>query len=310
MKTKLFCALATLALATSAIADDQVRNVQTELKNQGFYYGDVDGQNGTEMTSALRRYQIRNGLEVTGTLTQETLAALGMVASKPKAQAPASVAQVPSRPPAPSKPSGPVNIRRSESVEESDRAFLQREESKNRNRTANADEPASAPTPAYRDPSIPSRRDATGPGGYRDPGTAGGYHDPGAPAYRDRDPSVISPPAPLDAPSPDFPVLFAGTPYANAPLPVQQDTLRRAQAKLADRGYYRDVVDGLPGPATEEALLNYQRSARLTLTGRLDLDTLSDLRLLPHDNSGGGLQFGFELHSGHHVFRGVWVDRR
>ena len=105
-------------------------------------------------------------------------------------------------------------------------------------------------------------------------------------------------------------MLFAGTPYANAPLPVQQDTLRRAQAKLADRGYYRDVVDGLPGPATEEALLNYQRSARLTLTGRLDLDTLSDLRLLPHDNSGGGLQFGFELHSGHHVFRGVWVDRR
>ncbi|MEP6671262.1 MAG: peptidoglycan-binding protein [Chthoniobacter sp.] len=322
MKTKLFCALATLVITSAAFADDQVRNVQTELKSQGFYYGDVDGQNGAEMTSALRRYQIRNGLEVTGTLSQETLASLGMVAaSKPKAQVPALVAQVPPRQPAQAKASPPVNIRRDESVEESDRAFLQREESKNRNRAANVDEPASAPTPAYRDPSIASHRDAgtsggyrdpANSGGYRDPANSGGYHDPGTPSYRDRDPSVIPPPAPLDAPSADFPVLFAGTPYANAPVTVQQDTLRRVQSKLADRGYYRDIVDGLPGPATEEALLSYQRSARLTLTGRLDLETLSELRLLPRDNSGAGgaAQFGFEFRTSHHVFRGVWVDRR
>ncbi|MDR3402543.1 MAG: peptidoglycan-binding protein [Chthoniobacter sp.] len=323
MKTSLFCALAALTIAASAIADDQVRNVQIQLKNQGFYYGDVDGQSGTEMTSALRRYQIRNGLEVTGTLTQETLASLGMVAGKPKpsAPAPASVAQVPPKQPAPAKASGPVNIRRDESVEDSDRAFLQQEENKNRNRNRTAtDEPASAPTPAYRDPSIPPHRDATASGGYRDPASSGGYrdpatsggfHDPSAPPPNYRDPSVIAPPAPLDAPSPDFPVLFAGTPYANAPVTVQQDTLRRAQSILADRGYYRDIVDGLPGPATEEALLTYQRSARLTLTGRLDLDTLNDLRLLPRDNAGGGgVQFGFELHIPHHVFRGVWVDRR
>ncbi|MEI9894536.1 MAG: peptidoglycan-binding protein [Chthoniobacter sp.] len=302
MKTSLFCALATLALAASALADDQVRNVQTELKNQGFYYGDIDGQNGTEMTAAIRRYQIRNGLEVTGTLTQETLAALGMVASKskqPAPQAPASVAQTAPRQPAPGKASGPVNIRRDETAEDSDRAFLQREESKNRNRTANADteEPPAAPTPAYRDPSIANHRVPA----------AGGFHDPSP--RDDRDPAVISPPAPLDAPSPDFPVLFAGTPYANAPVTVQQDTLRRAQAYLADHGYYRDIVDGLPGPATEEALLTFQRSARLTLTGRLDLETLSELRLLPRDNSGGA-QFGFELRIPHHVFRGVWVDRR
>ena len=30
-------------LAFTAAADDQLRNVQTELKNQGFYYGDVNG---------------------------------------------------------------------------------------------------------------------------------------------------------------------------------------------------------------------------------------------------------------------------
>lgn len=287
MKTKFFCALATLAITVAASADDQVRNVQTELKNQGFYYGEVDGQNGTEMASAIRRYQIRNGLEVTGTLTQETLAALGMVAAKPKPAAPAApVARVQEPPKQPATAKGPVNIRRDDTVEDSDRAFLQREENRNRNRTA-ADY-NNEPQPA---PQAPSRNVV--------------------PAYRD--PSFVPPPAPLDAPSPDFPVLFSGTPYANAPLAVQQDTLRRAQSVLANRGYYRDIVDGLPGPATEEALLGFQRSARLTLTGRLDLDTLSELRLLPGnnrnvgENADVGGRFGFEFRAGHHIFRGVWV---
>jgi peptidoglycan hydrolase-like protein with peptidoglycan-binding domain len=139
---------------------------------------------------------------------------------------------------------------------------------------------------------------------------------PREPSYSPpRDSSVIAPPAPLDAPSADFPVLFAGTPYANAPLSLQQDTLRRAQSILSGRGFYRDIVDGLPGPATEEALLTYQRSARLTLTGRLDLDTLNELHLLPRNNIGTaqfgtGGQFGIEFRTPHHVFRGVWVDRR
>jgi peptidoglycan hydrolase-like protein with peptidoglycan-binding domain len=284
MKTKLFCALATLALAVSSSADDQVRNVQTQLKNQGFYYGEIDGQSGPEMASAIRRYQIRNGLEVTGTLTQETLAALGMVAAAPKQSPPVAKA------PEASQPKAPVNIRRNDTAEDSDRAFLQREENKdrNRNRTSEYSEPTPEPpatsrnvVPAYRDPSV-------------------------------RDQSVLPPPAPLDAPSPDFPVLFAGTPYANAPLNVQQDTLRRAQSILADRGYYRDIVDGLPGPATEEALLTYQRSTRLTLTGRLDLDTLNQLRLLPSNDrsvNAAGNRFGFEFRAGHHVFRGIWIDR-
>ena len=102
-------------------------------------------------------------------------------------------------------------------------------------------------------------------------------------------------------------MLFAGTPYANAPVALQQNTLRRAQSLLAGRGFYRDIIDGLPGPATEEALLTFQRSARLTLTGRLDLDTLNELRLLPGNNSGP--QLGFEFRTPNHVVRGVWVQR-
>jgi peptidoglycan hydrolase-like protein with peptidoglycan-binding domain len=112
----------------------------------------------------------------------------------------------------------------------------------------------------------------------------------------------------LDAPSADFPVLFAGTPYASAPPSVQQQTLRRAQSILAGRGFYHDVVDGLPGPATEEAVLSFQRAARLTMSGRLDMNTLNELRLLPN-NPGPGVEFGFEFRAPRRVYRGVWVER-
>lgn len=285
MKTKLVCVLATLALAISASADDQVRNAQTELKSLGFYYGEANGQSSAEWAFAIRRYQIRNGLEVTGALNHETLAALGMVAAnnqpKKSAPPPPNMEDVaPPKPTATAKNQPPADLRRDPAVEQSDKDFLRKEENRDRNRNRTASD-------------------------YSDPGPNYSAPPPPPPS-----PSVIAPPAPLDAPSADFPVLFAGTPFANAPVGVQRDTLRRAQGMLADRGYYRDVIDGLPGPATEEALLTYQRSERLTLTGRLDMDTLNDLRLLPRDNRDNGVRFGFELRIPSHVFRGVWVDRR
>jgi len=262
----------TLVLLGSAVfADDQLRNVQSELKSLGFYYGDVNGQTNTETTAAIRRYQIRNGLEVTGSLNKETLAAIGMGPAKgtaPKAPAPEIKAEP--RAPAPvEKKAPPVDLRRNESVEESDRNFLRREETKVR---------------------VP---DAVAPLAPREP----------APPD---DPSIIDPPAPLEAPSPDFPVLFAGTPYADAPAGVQQQALRKAQAALASRGHYHDIVDGLPGPATEEAVLSYQRAQRLILTGRLDLQTLSQLRLLP-----GAANYSDAAGSREpkRVYRGIWINK-
>jgi peptidoglycan hydrolase-like protein with peptidoglycan-binding domain len=38
--------------------------VQQALKDQGFYYGDVNGEKTADTTAALRRYQIRNGLQI------------------------------------------------------------------------------------------------------------------------------------------------------------------------------------------------------------------------------------------------------
>ena len=73
MKRTLLCFLVTSCAVSFALADETVRSVQQTLKNQGFYYGTVTGDKSAETTAAIRRYQIRNGLQVTGDLNEETL---------------------------------------------------------------------------------------------------------------------------------------------------------------------------------------------------------------------------------------------
>ncbi len=64
--------------AGSARADQTTSNVQQALKEQGFYYGDLSGKKTSETTAAIRRYQIRNGLQITGEIDAETLRSLGI----------------------------------------------------------------------------------------------------------------------------------------------------------------------------------------------------------------------------------------
>ena len=61
----------------SAWADDNVRSVQTKLKEGGYYFGEVNGNYDSKLSAALTRYQIRNGLAITGQLDEETSKALG-----------------------------------------------------------------------------------------------------------------------------------------------------------------------------------------------------------------------------------------
>jgi peptidoglycan hydrolase-like protein with peptidoglycan-binding domain len=74
--------------ASSLWADELTRELQQRLKDQGFYYGDVDGQPGDETSAAIRRYQIRYGLKVTGQLNDETLRSLGLSANSAAPPAP------------------------------------------------------------------------------------------------------------------------------------------------------------------------------------------------------------------------------
>jgi peptidoglycan hydrolase-like protein with peptidoglycan-binding domain len=66
-----------LSLAALARADDNVRDVEEKLRADGFYSGEIDGAYSSELSAALSRYQIRNGLPITGQLDAETSKALG-----------------------------------------------------------------------------------------------------------------------------------------------------------------------------------------------------------------------------------------
>jgi len=55
-----------------------VAAVQERLAREGYYHGQVDGVFGSETRAAIAEYQSNRGLRVTGALTNETLAALGL----------------------------------------------------------------------------------------------------------------------------------------------------------------------------------------------------------------------------------------
>lgn len=73
----LFLVTVGLSIATSVCADDNVREVQTKLSEEGVYFGQIDGAYSSDLSAALSRYQIRNGLPITGQLDVETSKALG-----------------------------------------------------------------------------------------------------------------------------------------------------------------------------------------------------------------------------------------
>ncbi len=75
-----------IALAQTAAADlykkgssgEVVTQVQTRLKNWGYYFGSVDGVYGSKTEEAVRYFQRKNGLSVDGQVGNQTLAALGL----------------------------------------------------------------------------------------------------------------------------------------------------------------------------------------------------------------------------------------
>src|SRR5260370_22345716 len=110
--------IAILILLTSVgplWADQAIQNVQQALKDQGFYYGEITGTKDADTTAAIRRYQIRNGLQITGDLNEETLKSLGVDSSGARAIAKASPSPVPAAPDSsdlraePRESAGPTN---------------------------------------------------------------------------------------------------------------------------------------------------------------------------------------------------------
>src|SRR5437763_8870528 len=73
LKFAVVCLLFTAALLR---ADQTIADAQQILKDQGFYYGQITGEKNADTTAAIRRFQIRNGLQITGELNSDTMRAL------------------------------------------------------------------------------------------------------------------------------------------------------------------------------------------------------------------------------------------
>ena len=68
------------------LSPDVVGHAQRELKRQQFYSGEITQNLDDSTSAAVRRYQIRQGLEVTGQLDSKTLASLAMSNGQPPKQ--------------------------------------------------------------------------------------------------------------------------------------------------------------------------------------------------------------------------------
>jgi Putative peptidoglycan binding domain len=62
-------------------------------------------------------------------------------------------------------------------------------------------------------------------------------------------------------------------------VPAADPTIEATQERLAQLGYYNGPVDGVFGPATRDAVANYQIANQLNVTGSLSPDTLQSLGL-------------------------------
>jgi len=258
MKLRTVILILAAAIVAQAKADQMTQNVQQALKDQGFYYGEITGEKDADTTAAIRRYQIRNGLQISGDLNQETLKSLGVDSSGAHAIAKASPTPAPAAP------------------ETSDLRSERRE--------------SNAPTnPLTGQPFPEPQQDRSAEGEIR----------------RDEQPPV----------RPDYETVpgrqagnFAGTPYEAAPPQVQRNVILSAQNILARRGLYRGAFDGNAGPDLEFSLRAYQARVRLPVTGRLDLETLAALELLPGANAPVYLPRRRPLRQ--EPVRGEWIPER
>jgi hypothetical protein len=78
----LYALLLGFAAVCALRADENVRTVQSRLKAGGFYSGDINGVYNSDTAAAVTRYQIRNGLQITGKLDSQTRNALGVAANE------------------------------------------------------------------------------------------------------------------------------------------------------------------------------------------------------------------------------------
>ena len=69
------------ALSKRGSTGNEVRQIQTRLKNWGYYDGNIDGIYGSKTEAAVKSFQRKNGLKADGIAGKQTLAAMGISSS-------------------------------------------------------------------------------------------------------------------------------------------------------------------------------------------------------------------------------------
>ncbi len=208
MKGKIATTILAIALAQLTRADSTVQEVQQELKEQGYYFGQINGEKDADTIAAIRRFQIRSGLPITGELDEQTLRTLHSGTASSAA---------------------PTNRQQPQPREDE--------------RTANEQSEEATPPPreaqVARAEPAPSRATAN---------------------------------------------IFSNTPYEMAPPELQQRVVVGAQTLLRRRGFYKGVSDGIFSPNLEFSIRAFQSRLGIAPNGRLDMNTLAALGLLPGQN--------------------------
>ncbi len=70
-----------IALSKYGSTGNEVRQIQTKLKQWGYYNGNVDGVYGSQTQAAVKYFQSKNGLTVDGVAGSKTLAAMGITST-------------------------------------------------------------------------------------------------------------------------------------------------------------------------------------------------------------------------------------
>src|SRR6478672_5525207 len=208
MKGKIATTILAIALAQLTRADGTDQEAQQELKEQGYYFGQINGEKDADTIAAIRRFQIRSGLPITGELDEQTLRILHSGNSSSGA---------------------PTNRQQPQPREDE--------------RTANEQSEVATPPP----------REAQ---------------------------AARAEPAPPRATA----NIFSNTPYEMAPPELQQRVVVGAQTLLRRRGFYRGVSDGIFSPNLEFSIRAFQSRVGIAPNGRLDMNTLAALGLLPGQN--------------------------
>jgi peptidoglycan hydrolase-like protein with peptidoglycan-binding domain len=76
---------------------------------------------------------------------------------------------------------------------------------------------------------------------------------------------------------------------ASQPSGLSSNALKEVQQKLHAEGLYRGRIDGKEGPATKQALSQFQQKHGLQATGTLDQETLAALNASPSAGAGSSM---------------------